>query len=195
MDNNIKLLAGLGNPGEGYARNRHNAGFMVIDAIAEDYGFPEFKNKFAAQVSEKNVAGIKVILLKPQTYMNDSGRSVEQASSFYKIPISSVFVLHDELDIDLGRMKVKRGGGNAGHNGLKSIDKYIGNDFLRVRLGISRPENREDVSSYVLGNFTRQEIDIFKELVVVVSDNLEFMLSGREREFMSKCASQMASRR
>ncbi|MCD6034807.1 MAG: peptidyl-tRNA hydrolase [Rickettsiales bacterium] len=151
------LLVGLGNPGSEYAMTRHNVGFMVVDAIADRYGFSPWKKKFQAQMSEGLIGSEKVILLKPTTYMNESGRSVGEAIRFHKIPLEQVFVIHDELDIPFGRLKVKTGGGHAGHNGLRSIDQHVGNPYVRIRFGIAHPGHRDQVTRYVLNPFSKEE--------------------------------------
>ncbi len=148
------LFVGLGNPEKQYAKNRHNIGFMVIDAMADG----AYKSKFQGLVSEKRFGGQKAILLKPQTFMNESGRSVKATAQFYKIEPDKIIVFHDELDIDAGDVRVKQGGGNAGHNGLKSIQAHMGSaDFWRVRIGIGRPEHKSAVSNYVLSDFSKAE--------------------------------------
>ena len=153
----MKLLVGLGNPGEKYQNNRHNIGFMAIDKIFEFYNFPLWKKRFQGAASEGFINGEKCMLLKPSTYMNESGRSVGEAVHFFKIQLQDIFVFHDELDIKPGKLKVKSGGGNAGHNGLKSITSYIGNDYNRVRMGIGHPGQKDIVHIYVLNNFSKIE--------------------------------------
>lgn len=156
------LFVGLGNPGAKYEGNRHNIGFKVIDAIADGaVNFPSYKSKFQAEMTEANVRGDKVILLKPQTYMNESGQSVGKAAKFYKIPPENIIVFHDELDIKPGCVRLKKGGGNAGHNGLKSIQAHLGTaDFWRFRIGIGHPGDKNRVSGYVLSDFAKAEQDI-----------------------------------
>lgn len=152
------LFAGLGNPGGEYSGNRHNIGFMLADALAADYGFPLFRSKFQGMLAEGTIADQRVILLKPTTYMNNSGQSVKAASQFYKINPERIVIMHDELDLPPGTVRVKKGGGNAGHNGLKSIQAHLGTpDFWRVRLGIGHPGDREKVHGYVLGNFSKAD--------------------------------------
>ena len=151
------LLVGLGNLGEKYTLNRHNIGFMAVDAIAAAYHFPAFKIKFSATISEGIIGSHKVILCKPMTYMNLSGQSVGELMRFYKIPPAQVYVVHDDLDLEPGKVKLKIGGGNGGHNGLKSLDQHIGKEYWRVRLGIGHPGHRDAVSSYVLGNFSKSD--------------------------------------
>jgi peptidyl-tRNA hydrolase, PTH1 family len=151
------MFVGLGNPGAEYARHRHNIGFMVLDAMKETFAFPDFRKKFQGQVCEGAVEGGKILFLKPMTYMNLSGESVVPAAKFYKIPPERIFVFHDEIDIGPEDVRVKLGGGNAGHNGLKSIQQHLGTpDFWRVRIGVGRPEHG-DVSDHVLGNYSKAE--------------------------------------
>ncbi|MEO0399660.1 MAG: aminoacyl-tRNA hydrolase [Pseudomonadota bacterium] len=152
------LLVGLGNPGDKYARHRHNVGFMAIDAVAGRHGFARFRSKFQGLLSEGVLPGAgKTLLLKPQTYMNDSGQSVGEAARFYKIPLSDIIVLHDELDLAPGKLKAKTGGGAAGHNGLKSITNHIDNDYRRVRIGIGHPGDKARVHAHVLGDFAKAD--------------------------------------
>src|SRR5438105_2120795 len=152
------LLAGLGNPGEEYSDNRHNIGFMAVDEIAARHKFPPYRRKFDGLFAEGAIAGQKVIILKPQTYMNVSGRSVRQAMKFFKVDPARIVVFHDELDLPPGKARAKQGGGNAGHNGLKSIDAHLGTaDYWRVRLGIGHPGDRDKVHSHVLKDFAKAD--------------------------------------
>jgi len=153
----MKLIVGLGNPGAKYARNRHNIGFMAVDAIAEAHGFAPWRAKFRGQVAEGRLGTERVLLLKPETYMNLSGDSVQAAAAFYKLGPGDVVVIHDELDLPPGRVRVKTGGGAAGHNGLRSIAAHIGPDFLRVRVGIGHPGDKRVVSNHVLNDFARTD--------------------------------------
>lgn len=182
------LLIGLGNPGKDYAKNRHNIGFMAADAIAERYKFSSWAKKFRGLLAEGVIGGEKVLLLKPQTYMNLSGESVGDASRFYKIPLENIIVFHDELDLPLGKLRVKRGGGNGGHNGLKSLDQHLGPDYLRVRIGIAHPGDKDMVSDYVLSDFSKQEKPSAEHMVEEVSKHIGLLLSGNEPEFMNKIA-------
>lgn len=170
------LLVGLGNPGNDYKKNRHNIGFMVADAIASDNNFPAFKSKFNGEYTEGVIAGKKVMIVKPQTYMNESGQCVGKIASFYKIPPEKIIVFYDELDIPFKRVKVKQGGGAGGHNGIKSIDAHLGNkDYWRVRMGIDHPGDKNRVSGYVLSDFSKveqAELDDFIYAVVKYSDLL-----------------------
>jgi PTH1 family peptidyl-tRNA hydrolase len=153
------VMVGLGNPGSQYALNRHNIGFMALDVIADAYNFPSFSPKNKALVSEGRIANHKVLLIKPMTYMNLSGQAVAPLVSFYKIPLSQVYVIHDDLDVPFGKIKMKQGGGSGGHNGLSSLDSTMGKDYWRLRMGIGHPGHRDAVSSYVLSNFTSSEQD------------------------------------
>ncbi len=153
----MKLFVGLGNPGEKYRANRHNIGFMAVDRIADRHGFGPWRKKFQGLVSEGTIGGERVTLLKPETYMNESGRSVGEAQRFLKIPLSDVYVFHDELDLAPGKVKVKAGGGNAGHNGLRSISAHIENEYKRVRLGIGHPASKDVVIHHVLNDFAKAE--------------------------------------
>lgn len=169
------LFVGLGNHGDNYAKNRHNIGFMVIDSVLKQHkvNFPDYRLKFQAMVSEGRIDGQKVILLKPQTYMNNSGNAVGQATKFYKIKPDNIIVFHDELDIALGGVRIKKGGGNAGHNGLKSIQAHLNTpDFWRVRIGIGRPENKEQVSNYVLSDFSKNENESTLPLIEVLGGSV-----------------------
>ncbi len=157
------LIVGLGNPGKTYSNNRHNIGYRIIDNIRENCNFPKFIKKFNSEFS-KSILGEEIVLLvKPRTYMNNSGKAVKEIKDFYNIIIDNIYVIHDEIDLDQGRIKLKNGGGHNGHNGIKSIDKYIGKDYNRVRVGISRPSKMyeekitENVSNWVLSNFTSYE--------------------------------------
>ena len=185
----MRLIVGLGNPGSRYARNRHNIGFMAVDAIARRYGFPSFRSRFKGEVAEATVGEGRRLLLKPQTYMNDSGESVLAAMSFYKILPSEILVFHDELDLKPGKVRVKRGGGSAGHNGLRSIDAMIGADYWRVRLGIGHPGVKELVHPYVLQNFPPDEASEWVAPVLdAVAETVPLLLGGAPDAFMSEVA-------
>src|SRR3954462_7107530 len=172
----MRLIVGLGNPGARYARNRHNIGYRAVEAIARRYGFPAFRDRFKGELAEGVIAGGRRLLLRPQTFMNDSGESVLAAISFYKIPPEDIVVIHDELDLRPGKVRVKRGGGSAGHNGLRSIDAMIGPDYWRVRIGIGHPGIKELVHPYVLQNFAADEIqDWVEKLVDIVADTFPLL--------------------
>ena len=186
-DSGAWLLAGLGNPGAKYAGNRHNIGFMAADSIASAQGFPPFRKKFQGEFSEGTLSGVKVVLLKPQTFMNESGQSIVQAAKFFKIPPDRVIVFHDELDLAPGKVRVKRGGGNAGHNGLRSVESCLGTpDFTRVRLGIGHPGDREKVHGYVLSDFAKTDRPWIEDLLKAIGDHAGLLLAGKENNFASK---------
>ncbi len=175
------LFVGLGNPGNKYKNNRHNIGFMVIDAIAD---MSSFKLKFQGDMTEKRIGAEKVILVKPLTYMNESGKAVGKCTKFYKIPPERVIVFHDELDLKPGEVRVKKGGGNAGHNGLKSIQAHLGTpDFWRVRIGIGRPQGEGDVSNYVLSDFAKAEQNWLETLIDTLSDASEMIIKDSPEEY------------
>jgi PTH1 family peptidyl-tRNA hydrolase len=180
------LLVGLGNPGDKYAGNRHNVGFMVIDAIAKEYIFPSFRSKFHGEVSESHIGGTKVVILKPMTMMNESGVSVGTAANFFKIPPERVIVFHDELDLDAGKVRVKNGGGNAGHNGLKSIQSHLKTpDFIRVRIGIGHPGNKNKVHSYVLKDFAKAERKWLEPLLDEIASLVDVLIKDGKDKFMT----------
>ncbi|MGB4056734.1 MAG: aminoacyl-tRNA hydrolase [Alphaproteobacteria bacterium] len=184
----IWLFVGLGNPGVKYAGNRHNIGFMVADRIADDFGFPGWRAKFQGRFAEGNLDGKKVILLKPETYMNNSGQSATAAAKFYKIAPDRIFVFHDEIDLAPGKIRVKKGGGNAGHNGLRSIQDHLGTpDFWRVRLGVGRPVHGE-VHDYVLSDFAKQDKEGLDLFLASTSKYCGLLLEGRDSEFMTRVA-------
>ena len=189
----MRLLVGLGNPGARYARNRHNIGFMVTDAIARRYGFAAFRNRFKGELAEGAIGGERQLLMKPQTFMNDSGEAVLAAMSFYKIVPADIVVIHDEIDLRPGKLRVKRGGGTAGHNGLRSIDALIGPDFWRVRIGVGHPGVKELVQPYVLQNFPSDEISEWvAPLIDAVAETVPLLLSGAPDAFMSEVARRTA---
>ena len=183
------LWVGLGNPEPGMARNRHNIGFMAIDTIAMKYGFAPWRQRFKGLMSEGNIAGEKILALKPQTYMNKSGVSVQQAAAFYKLPIDTITAFHDELDLVPGKVRVKRGGGAAGHNGLRSMDRILGTqDYWRVRLGIGHPGQRERVLGHVLGDFVKEDREWLLPLLDAVADAAPLLVQGKPEDFMTKVA-------
>ncbi|UUV06770.1 MULTISPECIES: aminoacyl-tRNA hydrolase [Ruegeria] len=184
----MKLFVGLGNPGQKYARNRHNIGFMAVDRIAEDHGFGPWKSKFQGEISEGRLGSEKILLLKPQTFMNRSGQSVGEAMRFYKLESTDVVVFHDELDLAPGKVRVKAGGGHAGHNGLRSIHDHIGAAYDRVRLGIGHPGRKEMVSAYVLSDFAKSEADWLDDVLRGVSDGAPHLARDDGGKFMNAVA-------
>ncbi|WP_171173466.1 aminoacyl-tRNA hydrolase [Ruegeria sp. HKCCD8929] len=184
----MKLFVGLGNPGGKYARNRHNIGFMAVDRIAGDHGFGPWKSKFQGQIAEGRLGSEKVLLLKPGTFMNRSGQSVGEAMRFYKLDSTDVTVLHDELDLAPGKVRVKAGGGHAGHNGLRSVHDHIGAAYDRVRLGIGHPGRKELVSGYVLHDFARADEDWLEDVLRGVSDGAPHLAAGDGGKFMNAVA-------
>ncbi len=182
------LLVGLGNPGGSYARNRHNIGFMAADEIVRRHCFSPWRAKFHGLLAEGSIAGEKCLLLKPDTFMNLSGQAVAAAARFHKIGNDHVLVLHDELDLPPGKVRVKTGGGAGGHNGLKSIDAHLGNDYRRVRLGIGHPGDKTLVTPWVLGDFAKADQDWLVPLLDGVADNLSLLLEGNDNGFMTRLA-------
>jgi PTH1 family peptidyl-tRNA hydrolase len=185
----VLLWVGLGNPEPGMARNRHNIGFMALDTIAIRYGFGVWRQRFKGLVAEGTIAGQKILGLKPQTYMNASGESVQAALSFYKLPLEAVTAFHDELDLVPGKVRVKRGGGSAGHNGLRSMDRMLGSpDYWRVRLGIGHPGDKERVLGHVLGDFGPADRDWLLPVLDAVADAAPLLAEARQEDFMTKVA-------
>lgn len=184
----MKLLVGLGNPGSAYARHRHNVGFMAVDRIAARHDLGSWKKRFHGLSSDGVIGGRRVVLLKPQTYMNDSGRSVQDAQRFLKIADADVLVFHDELDLAPGKVRVKTGGGNAGHNGLRSITAHIGNDYGRVRVGIGHPGAKHLVSGYVLHDFAKADADWLEPLLDAIADAASRLAAGDEQRFLAEVA-------
>lgn len=181
----MQIWAGLGNPGSAYAMHRHNVGFMVVDVLADMYRFSPWKLRFQGLTAEGRIGEQKILLLKPQTFMNESGRSVGEAMRFFKQEAANVTVFYDELDLDPFRVKVKTGGGTAGHNGIRSIDAHIGPDFRRVRLGIGHPGHKERVTGHVLGNFAKAELDTLSAMLGAVAAEAPGLAKGNDARFMS----------
>lgn len=179
------LVVGLGNPGPEYAHTRHNVGFMTVDSLNNRYNF-SWSSKFNSQISQGLLNGTKLILAKPTTFMNLSGSAVYSIASYYKIPPSNIFVIHDDIDLEIGIIKFKFEGGNGGHNGLKSIDQNLGNNYYRIRIGIGRPENNFDVSNYVLDNFTKSEFLKIHSSIDIIGSNFELLACGKLKEFKDK---------
>jgi len=184
----MRLFVGLGNPGSGYAGHRHNIGYMAVDRIAADHGFGPWRAKFHGRLSEGRLGGEKVLLLKPETFMNRSGQSVAAAVQFYKIAPKDIVVFHDELDLAPGKARVKLGGGHAGHNGLRSLHAHIGDAYGRVRLGIGHPGHKDRVSGYVLHDFARADADWLDNLLRGISDGAADLAAGDGARFMNAVA-------
>ncbi len=185
------LVVGLGNPGPGYAKNRHNIGFMAVDEIVRRHGFGPWRRRFQGELAEGVIAGEKTLALKPQTYMNNSGISVSAATRFYKVPLERVFVIYDEIDLAPGKMRVKRGGGAGGHNGIRSIDAHAGKDYWRIRLGVGHPGDKDLVHGYVLSDFTKAEAPRMATFCEAVAEHVPLLLEGDDGAFMSKVAQAM----
>ncbi|CAH0496495.1 aminoacyl-tRNA hydrolase [Novosphingobium sp. CECT 9465] len=184
----MQLWVGLGNPGPQYALHRHNVGFMALDTIAEVHRFGPVQKKFQGWLQEGRIGTTKVLLLKPATFMNESGRAVGEAMRFYKLGMDALTVFHDELDLAPFKVKVKHGGGTAGHNGLRSIDQHLGADFQRVRLGIGHPGHKDRVTGYVLGNFAKAEQDDLVDMLGAVASEAEWLARGDGVRFMNDVA-------
>lgn len=183
------LLVGLGNPGDDYKNNRHNIGFMVMDAVAEHHVYPAFRKKFEGLTAEGQIEGQKVVLLKPQTFMNNSGQSVKAAAKFYKVDPSRIIVFHDELDLEPGKVRIKQGGGNAGHNGLRSIEAHLGTaDYWRVRLGIGHPGDKGKVQSHVLKDFSKTERKWLETFIKSVGHHIDLLVKGDHANFLNRIA-------
>jgi len=180
------LFVGLGNPGARHAGNRHNIGFMAVDAIAKRHGFPPWRRRFQGVATEGSLGGERVLLLLPGTFMNESGRAVEEAAHFYKIGLDGIIVFHDELDLPPGKLRIKTGGGNAGHNGLRSISAHLGNDYRRARIGIGHPGVKELVHPYVLSDFAKSEKEWVETMCEAIADNAPLLAKGEESSFQNK---------
>lgn len=184
----MQIWVGLGNPGAQYALQRHNVGFMIADTIADLHDFGPVKKAFQGWTQEGRIGPEKILLLKPATFMNESGRSIGEAMRFYKLDVGDVTVFHDELDLAPFKVKVKTGGGTAGHNGLRSTEAHIGNAFRRVRIGIGHPGHKDKVSPYVLGNYAKAEMDPLAELLGAVAAEAKWLAEGNDARFMSDVA-------
>lgn len=182
------LLVGLGNIGAQYERTRHNAGFMALDAMIQHYGVQDMGKKFHAQTYKGMIDGVAVIALKPHTLMNRSGISVGEAAAFFKIPPAQVIIIHDDLDLTLAKMRVKCGGGHGGHNGLKDVDRVLGRDYWRVRVGIDRPNHAGQVTSYVLSPFTAEEQQKINDVSDALARTLPWLLHGQAKRMMTDVA-------
>lgn len=184
----MQLLVGLGNPGGEYRNNRHNIGFMAVDAIAARHNFPTFKSKFNGLIADGNIDGERVLLLKPQTFMNHSGDCVGKVIKFYKFDTDAITVIYDELDLVPGKVRVKTGGGNGGHNGLRSITPVIGEAYRRVRLGIGHPGNKQLVTRHVLGDFAKADAEWLEPLLDEIAASAGLLAKGDNSGFMNKLA-------
>jgi PTH1 family peptidyl-tRNA hydrolase len=188
----VQVWVGLGNPGPQYALHRHNVGFMVMDTLAEVHGFGPVQKKFQGWVQEGRIGGQKVLLLKPATFMNESGRAVGEALRFYKLGTEALTVFHDELDLAPFKVKVRVGGGLAGHNGLRSIDQHLGPDFRRVRIGIGHPGHKDRVTGHVLGNYAKAEMNDLADMLGGIAAEAEWLAKGDDTRFMSDLALRLA---
>ena len=185
----MRLLVGLGNPGEKHLNNRHNIGFMAADKIRETYGFSPYRRRFQGLISEGKIGNHSVRILKPTTFMNESGRSVGETIKFFKLPSHKVFVFYDDLDLVPGKCRIKLGGGAGGHNGLKSLDNQIGNEYWRVRLGIGHPGHKDRVLQYVLQDFAKKEQNTWLAILLEnLADNIQLLFERNENTLMSKLA-------
>jgi PTH1 family peptidyl-tRNA hydrolase len=182
----MRLFVGLGNPGTRYAANRHNIGFMAIDAIASRHGIGPWRRRFQAVTAEGSLASERVMLLKPETFMNESGLAVAEAAKFFKIPPGKVTVFHDEVDLPPGKVRVKTGGSDAGHNGLRSISAHLGSDYRRVRMGIGHPRIKDMVYIHVLGDFAKSDREWVEALCTAIADNAELLVRGEDASFQNK---------
>jgi len=182
------IIAGLGNPGSKYSGNRHNIGFMAVDAIQRRPGFSPWSKKFKAEISEGELAGEKVLLMKPQTYMNVSGESVGEAMRFYKLGPQNVLAIYDELDLAPGKARIKTGGGHGGHNGIKSLDAHLGKEYRRLRLGIGHPGAKELVHNHVLGDFAKADRIWLEPLIDALADNAEMLVRNEDSQILNKLA-------
>ena len=188
------LLVGLGNPGARYAGNRHNIGFMAVQQIAKRHGIAPWRRRFQGVACEGAIDGERALLLLPGTYMNESGRAVAEAAHFYKLPLGAIVVFHDEIDLAPGKVRVKIGGGIAGHNGLRSISAHIGNDYRRVRIGVGHPGAKELVEHYVLSDFAKSEHDWVDALIAIIADNAGLVVRGDDASFQNKVHLAMAAK-
>ncbi|ODN71501.1 aminoacyl-tRNA hydrolase [Methylobrevis pamukkalensis] len=180
------LIAGLGNPGARYAGNRHNIGFMAVDRIHDLYRFGPWRSKFQAEIAEGTIDGQKVLLMKPLTFMNESGRAVGEAARFHKIAPGQIVVIHDELDLPAAKMRVKTGGGHGGHNGLRSLDAHLGKDYRRIRLGIGHPGDKDQVHNHVLGDFHKVDREWIDPLLDALAAQAPLLVAGEDETFASK---------
>ena len=183
LSNDTILFVGLGNPGEKYKNNRHNVGFMALDCLSGFYKFGRSRTKFLGRTAMGSLEERKLISFKPQTFMNESGRAVREASNFYKIGPERIIVFHDELDLPFGQVRVKKGGGHAGHNGLKSIDENIGIEYYRIRIGISHPGDKDKVTNHVLSDLSKEDVEILQKILTSIAENISYLIEGDEKKF------------
>jgi len=180
------LLVGLGNPGARYAGNRHNVGFLAVQEIAKRHGLGPWRRRFAGVACEGPLGGVRTLLLLPGTYMNESGRAVAEAAHFYKLSPADIAVFHDEIDLPPGKVRVKIGGGIAGHNGLRSISEHIGNDYRRVRIGVGHPGDKDMVQHYVLNDFAKSDRGWVEALIAIIGENADLIARGQDASFQNK---------
>ena len=183
LSNDTILFVGPGNPGEKHKNNRHNVGFMALDCLSSFHKFGRSRTKFLGRTAMGSLDERKLISFKPQTFMNESGRAVREASNFYKIGPERIIVFHDELDLPFGQVRVKKGGGHAGHNGLKSIDENIGTDYFRIRIGISHPGEKEKVTGHVLGDLSKEDAETLQKILTSIAENISTLIEGDEKKF------------
>jgi len=182
----MQLLVGLGNPGAKFSGNRHNVGFMAVQEVAKRHGIGPWRRRFQGVACEGPLDGERALLLLPGTFMNESGRAVAEAAHFYKIPLSGITVFHDEIDLKPAKVRVKVGGGIAGHNGLRSISEHVGNDYRRVRIGVGHPGDKDLVQHYVLSDFAKSERPWVEALIVILADNADLLVKGEDASFQNK---------
>jgi PTH1 family peptidyl-tRNA hydrolase len=180
------LFVGLGNPGTRHAHNRHNIGFMVVDEIARRHNIGPWRRRFQGVAAEGPIAGERILLLKPETFMNDSGRAVADAEHFYKVPLGDIVVVHDEIELPPGKVRVKVGGGIAGHNGLRSVSAHVGNEYRRVRIGVGHPGVKELVHPHVLSDFAKSERPWVEALCEIIAENAALLVKGQDNSFQNK---------
>ena len=182
----MQIIAGLGNPGKKYTQNRHNIGFKILESIAELNNFQPWRKKFHSQITEGHLNSKKVMLIKPETFMNNSGNAIQEVLNFYKLNVANLAVIHDDLDLKIGKVKLKTGGSSAGHNGLKSIDQHVGSGYIRLRVGISRPVNQAMVAKYVLSDFSDNDNNEIEPLIIKISGQIEKLFNKNQQEFLNQ---------
>ncbi|MDG2244506.1 MAG: aminoacyl-tRNA hydrolase [Rhodospirillaceae bacterium] len=187
----MRLLVGLGNPGSGHSNNRHNLGFMAAESIVQRHGLGSWRTKFQGQMTQGQLGGDNIVVLKPATYMNESGRAVSEAMSFYKLDLDDVIVFYDEIELAPGKIRVRKGGGHAGHNGIRSLVSHIGEAFWRVRMGVGHPGNKDRVSGYVLQDFGKADSTWVTTLVDATADATPLLIEGEDNRFMTDVAQAM----